>query len=90
MPDDLARAYAPFTPDQVESLNGYQQSGLMHPFTCADVVHDDTDDEVFADPVLLVATEAGWVCPREDCDYTQGWAHDWMANGLWRSMAAYR
>lgn len=29
---DIAKA--PFTPEQVESLNDYQKSGAMHPFTC--------------------------------------------------------
>lgn len=26
--------YAPFTPEQIESLNRYQPSGVFHPFTC--------------------------------------------------------
>ena len=58
---------APFTPEQVKGLNEYQKSGRMHPFTCG-------TDDCRCD---LIATEKEWVCP--ECDYTQDWAHDWMA-----------
>lgn len=68
-----ARARAPFTPEQVRSLNEYQVSGAMHPFTCGE--HDCR--------ARLVATEAGWECPR-DCGYTQAWAHEVMANWAWK------
>lgn len=60
---------APFTPEQVEQLNRYQQGGWMHPFTCGVGTGRHLD---------LVATEAGWICP--DCDYTQDWAHGFMAD----------
>ncbi len=61
---------APFTPEQVRSLNGFQQSGRYHPFTCTCGEH-------------LMATEQGWIC--RDCDYTQNWAHEFMANNEWRN-----
>jgi hypothetical protein len=57
----------PFTPDQVEWLNRFQNDGRFHPFTCG---CDGCRS-------VLVATEEGWVCP--DCDYTQDWAHGFMA-----------
>lgn len=64
--------FAPWTVEQVKSLNGFQKSGVWHEFTCGNNhAMDDT----------LVATEAGWVCPN--CDYTQDWAHDFMANRAW-------
>lgn len=59
---------APWTEDQVRELNRYQQAGFMHPFTCG----GDECREV------LVATENGWKCPN--CDYTQNWAHPFMAS----------
>jgi hypothetical protein len=76
--------YAPFTAEQVTTLNHYQHSGHFHPFTCGRCrdklgtgawphqpyqgPHDDR---------LLVATLNGWICPT--CDYTQDWAHAFMA-----------
>ena len=57
----------PFTEEQVEALNAYQEEGRFHPFTCGnDSRHRN-----------LVATPEGWRCP--DCDYTQNWAHGFMA-----------
>jgi hypothetical protein len=60
---------APFTQEQIVYLNQFQVAGVMHPFTCRDHIE-----------VSLVATESGWICPTE-CDYTQNWAHDFMADG---------
>lgn len=76
---------APFTAEQVEALNRYQQCKIMHPFTCGhcrDADEHYLDGEwITPDEHLLVATEAGWTCPT--CDYTQDWAHDFMADGAW-------
>lgn len=68
---------APFAPDQVKLLNEYQRLGAMHPFTCG--THSDTS---------LVASTDGWTCPHSEglspidvrCDYTQDWAHAFMAD----------
>lgn len=78
----MSKITAPFTPEQVEQLNRFQQLEYMHPFTCG------TKEKHKAHPALrtpvvepdcnLVATEAGWVCPC--CDYTQNWAHAFMAD----------
>lgn len=68
---------APFTTEQVESLNGYQSSGVMHEFTCGNGGHSHG---------RLRATSDGWVCDFEGCDYTQDWAHAFMADGGWREM----
>lgn len=70
----MAQIKAPFTPEQIEKLNHWQQSRVMHPFTCGsghrtDAQHADGEG-------VLVATAAGWKCPY--CDYTQDWAHDFM------------
>ena len=65
---------APFTPDQVDSLNGWQHNPV-HPFTCGNsncpVVH-----------AVLVAAEDGWHCP--ECGFFQNWAHDFMTDWSWR------
>ncbi len=68
---------APFTVEQVESLNEYQYAGVFHEFTCG---NDSTHTPLFA-------TEQGWVCC--DCGYTQTWCHGWMADGSWRKSPLY-
>jgi hypothetical protein len=65
---------APWTLAEVESLNAFQAAGVTHPFTCP---HDR-----WCEHDVLVATEAGWICGG--CDYTQDWAHVFMADGSWR------
>lgn len=69
-------AKAPFTPEQVASLNAYQVSGFMHPFTCgADGCRG----------IRLIAAENGWRCASQACDYRQDWAHEFMADWSWRA-----
>lgn len=70
----IEQVRAPFTDDQVESLNNFQAARLMHPFTCG----------VCREP--LFATVAGWVCPTFQCPYTQAWAHGFMANWTWKGL----
>lgn len=72
--------FAPWTDEQVEALNEYQQVAPMHPFTCArrDRGHGDHGER---DVGILVATNDGWIC--RDCDYTQNWAHPFMADTSW-------
>ncbi|MFD7705630.1 hypothetical protein [Streptomyces sp. NPDC059786] len=57
---------APWTSEQVDALNRFQQEGGGHPFTCGKPGH-----QVYP---RLTATHAGWVCPDPDCDFTQDWA----------------
>lgn len=64
--DDKLRT--PFTAEQVEQLNKFQDSGLYHPFTCGNSSRHRN----------LVATADGWICL--DCDYKQHWAHGFMAD----------
>lgn len=64
---------APWTSEQVDALNRFQQAGRMHPFTCG-------GEHTPGSPVL-VAREDGWHCPQpygEPCDYQQDWAHAFM------------
>ena len=69
-----------FTPEEVKSLNEYQQAGYFHPFTCGS--GNRTDKHHLDGEGLLVATENGWVCPY--CNYVQNWAHDSMKNFSWK------
>lgn len=67
---------APWTQDQVNSLNDYQAAGVFHPFTCG-------NENCRAD---LTATIDGWYC--ETCrkngkEYHQDWCHSWMADRSW-------
>ncbi len=64
---DESEIEAPWTPEQVAALNEFQQAGKFHPFTCG---NDSRHRELFA-------TCEGWICL--DCDYTQDWAHAFMA-----------
>jgi hypothetical protein len=73
-----------FTPEEVHSLNGYQNWGMAHPFTCGAghrTEHPDGEG-------LLIATTKGWVCPY--CDYRQDWAHEQMKNGSWKKTQTYQ
>lgn len=64
----------PFSPIQVELLNEYQKSDIMHPFTCMGIrCKKRTEQE---NEGILIATEEGWICPCGQ--YTQLWAHAFM------------
>lgn len=71
---------APWTPEEVQSLNDYQDVKPMHPFTCGGGNTKDVHDH----EVILVAQEDGWHCP--ECDYTQDWCWPWMASGEWKTL----
>jgi hypothetical protein len=63
--------------DQILRLNEWQTAGQFHPFTCPN--RGDGKHRIFnGDLGALVATRAGWICPW--CDYTQSWAHGFMAS----------
>lgn len=66
---------APFTDDQVASLNAYQADSRMHEFTC---------NKSTCPVRLLTADTQGWKC--SGCFYTQRWAYDWMGNWEWKNM----
>jgi hypothetical protein len=67
--------YAPWTPEQIQSLNDYQVCGIMHEYTCG----SETCRQA------LVAKQDGWSCPA--CDYEQAWALEAHADGSWREPA---
>jgi hypothetical protein len=64
---------APWTYEQVEALQLYQDSGIFHPFTCG---NRDDHPVVHGDKGILIPTVRGWIC--QFCDYTQDWAHPAM------------
>lgn len=71
-----------FTPEEIQSLNDYQKSGMFHPFTCGS--GNRTDEYHLDGEGLLVATEDGWKCSY--CKYTQNWAHDFMKDRRWEDV----
>jgi hypothetical protein len=70
---------APWTDDQVKSLNEYQKSGVIHPFTGNNELAPDDSDNI------LVATTDGWIS-EVDPEYHQNWAWSWMADWSWKQM----
>ena len=66
---------APWTPDQVASLNGYQNCGYCHPFTGTRKPNGDE--------TILLATPEGWV-EHEGGPVTQTWAYPFMADWTWK------
>jgi len=70
---DPDKIVPPWSAEQVAGLNGYQRSGVFHPYTCGDA-------SCRAD---LVATRDGWRCPH--CSYRQTWAHAFSVDG-WKEI----
>ncbi len=69
----MSHVYAPFTEDQVASINAYQKSGVFHPFTCG---CGDCR-------AVLRANTHGMVC--DACHgWTQKWVHKFMADWSWK------
>lgn len=81
--EPLTDIIAPFTEEQVRSLNAFQLDGrCFYSFTC---LHDGGDDHSGKGrETKLVAAPEGWYCPY--CDYRQGWAFAMMANWDWKRM----
>jgi hypothetical protein len=71
----MQRVDAPWTDDQVASLNAYQQAGYRHPFTGSEGLDGHR--------VTLIATSRGWV-ERVGGPVVQTWAHEEMTNWKWR------
>lgn len=68
----------PFTQEQVDALNRWQNLGHVHPFTCPNRMDGkhQSRPERGGDLGALLATPSGWICG--DCTYTQWWAHEFM------------
>lgn len=76
--DQAKTIEAPWTDDEVASLNGYQQCPLVHPFT--------GERGPNGEETILIATAEGWV-EREGGPVVQTWAHTFMANWAWKELA---
>jgi hypothetical protein len=63
----MTQIFAPWSDEQVATLNRWQKLGYVHEFTCPG---DGCKVRV------LTARKSGWVC--EGCGYQQTWAHDFM------------
>lgn len=61
---------APWSQQQIENLNLWQQADHVHEFTCPNV---------HAESRVLIARADGWHCPG--CAYKQTWAHAMMTLG---------
>lgn len=68
---------APFTEEQVEALNNYQQESGFHPFTCLHNLHNECGRSNKDEEGVLIASKEGWICPCGK--WRQDWAHDFMA-----------
>lgn len=66
-PVPLHRIFAPWTEAQVELLNRWQASDVLHPYTCGNCAHG----------TVLTATRFGWHCPN-GCGWKQRWCHACM------------
>jgi hypothetical protein len=60
----MAILKAPWTEDQVEWLENWQENDNYHPYTCVC-------------GYSLQPSSKGWYC--EYCDYKQNWCHDFSA-----------
>lgn len=75
-PKKPEKVEAPWTDDQVASLNAYQHAGVFHPFTGT--------RQPNGDETILIATCDGWI-EREGGPVVQTWAHPAMANWQWQT-----
>lgn len=69
---------APWTEEQVATLNRYQASGIGHQYTCGWDTCGGKEETGLRMP--LVATDRGWCCSWRECSYTQDWAHGFDAD----------
>jgi hypothetical protein len=73
---------APFTDDQIASLNAYQKSPNAHPYTCGNdhktlgLGDNDSDN-------ILKADRFGWHCQK--CSYLQDWARKDETDWSWKT-----
>jgi hypothetical protein len=91
-------ARAPFTSEQVESLNAYQVSGVMHPFTCGNDDCKRCEFEIEVDSILapLVGQEVGTIFKATDTCVLiateNGWvcpSCDYTQTWAWKWMADF-
>jgi hypothetical protein len=74
--------YVPFTPEQVASLNAYQESELVRPYTCGSP--DCPSLNWGAESLPMAGDTNGLHCIEPGCRYVQFWVHDRAADWSWR------
>jgi len=81
----MAKVLAPWTADQVASLNAYQTAGYVHPFTsnAGGVLGEGLNLLNLGPKINLIATVEGWVVDI-DGPVVQTWTHDFMCDWSWR------
>ena len=62
--------YAPWTDEQVANLQRWQDSEMVHSYTCGACGYD------------LVPQNDGWICPVPRCQWRQTWAMDFDTTDL--------
>ncbi len=72
---DSEISHAPWSDEEVESLQGYQECGYYHEFT--------------GTAGSLIPTTMGWV-EAKDGPIVQTWAHKGMTNGSWKQHPFYK
>lgn len=70
----MNRYEAPWTQDEVHSIDEYQQDEDLHPLTCPDCAGNQA----------LSAYLDGLKC--KSCNYTQNWVYPWMADYNWHHL----
>ena len=78
----MAKVWAPFTPDQVASINAYQAADMFHPFTCPDDDCRSAPESRYAPMVATTGNLNGMTCPH--CGRMQMWVHSSMADWSWQ------
>lgn len=58
----MKKLHPPWDLEVIQRLWERQQIG--HPYTC-----------LYHGTAALIPTYNGWVCPENNCDYTQDWCH---------------
>lgn len=76
----MTRSNAPWTDDEVASLNEFQQCDRWHPFTGTRKPNGDE--------TLLIATKDGWI-EEPGGPVVQTWAHGFMVNWDWRKASKF-
>ena len=79
------KVHAPFSPAQIESLNAYQESEYVHPYTCRSPECPAASWAGEEDWLPMAADADGLHCTG-GCRRVQAWAYAWTADWSWREM----
>jgi len=79
------KVHAPFSADQIESLNAYQESEYTHPYTCGSPACPAASWAGDDDWLPMAADADGLHC-IDGCRRVQTWAHAWTADWSWREV----